>query len=225
MKTKGRKLGVYKIHVIGGVFGDLTVIENCEPKLKAARTVLCKCSCGNNKIVRLNHLFDGHATSCGCKRKGRMWDAQEMGVCKEDYLRLCVILNGMKGRCHNPNVVVWARYGGRGIYVCDEWRKNTLAFIKWATDNGYRKGLEIDRINNDDGYTPTNCRWVTRKENMWNLRKNRIITYKGESKPMGEWAHKLGISYSCLSSRVGYGWSDERIISTPKNKKKYENSL
>jgi hypothetical protein len=71
----------------------------------------------------------------------------------------------MKDRCHNPKSKYWSRYGGRGIKVFAEWRNDFSAFRDWALGNGYQKDLTIDRIDNDKGYSPSNCQWITREEN------------------------------------------------------------
>ncbi len=76
----------------------------------------------------------------------------------------------MKQRCNNPNASGYKNYGGRGISVCNEWEKSSEAFYDWALANGYAPGLQIDRIDNDGNYEPSNCRWVTPKENASNRR-------------------------------------------------------
>lgn len=80
-------------------------------------------------------------------------------------------LAGMIQRCTNKKNAAYKYYGGRGILLCAEWRNNFEAFYLWAIDNGWEKGLTIDRINNDGNYEPGNCRWVTLKENMNNMRR------------------------------------------------------
>ena len=86
--------------------------------------------------------------------------------------RLYGVYNGMKQRCFNPKCAIWEHYGGRGITVCGEWlrRRGRVAFMAWAEANGYREGLCIDRVDNDGDYSPGNCRWVTRAENLRNRR-------------------------------------------------------
>ena len=95
------------------------------------------------------------------------------------YTRIYNIWRGMKQRCFNPNKSQYEDYGGRGITVCDEWKNDSKAFIKWAYANGYRDNLQIDRIDNNGNYEPDNCRWVTAEVNMQNRRpfKPRAISY------------------------------------------------
>lgn len=75
-------------------------------------------------------------------------------------------------------------------------------FIAWCEANGYREGLEIDRIDNNSGYRPDNCRFVTRKQNMWNIRKNFLLDFSGERKPLAQWCNELGLNYSRTYQRL-----------------------
>ena len=84
---------------------------------------------------------------------------------KNSYSRVYNIWRCMKQRCYNPNHSAYYRYGGRGIKVCDRWVNDSKAFITWALNNGYDNTLELDRIDNDGDYCPTNCQWITHKEN------------------------------------------------------------
>jgi hypothetical protein len=79
--------------------------------------------------------------------------------------------DSMIGRCYRPTSINYSKYGGRGISVCDEWRHDVEAFVKWAMQNGYQNGLSIDRIDNAKGYCPDNCRWVTHKQQAANRRQ------------------------------------------------------
>ena len=121
--------------------------------------------------------------------------------------RLYRIWHGMKQRCNNPKVRVYKYYGGRGIKVCEEWEHSFTAFKEWAAAHGYADNLEIDRKDNDKGYSPNNCRWISKKDNLRNRRSyaksNRrgIININGESKTMKEWANISGISFGTLRHR------------------------
>lgn len=99
----------------------------------------------------------------------------------------------MKSRCENPNRSNYDRYGGRGIEVCDEWHI-AENFIKWAIENGYHPGLQLDRINNNGNYHPDNCRWITPKQNSRNTRRNRFLTINGETKCVSEWCETVNVS-------------------------------
>jgi transcriptional regulator with XRE-family HTH domain len=108
-----------------------------------------------------------------------------------------------------------ARYGARGITVCDEW-KEFLPFYDWAMANGYEEGKEIDRIDVNKGYSPDNCRWVSRRENGLNKRNNRLITINGETRTLSEWAEISGINYDLLWYRVHAGWTGTDMLKPPR---------
>lgn len=127
------------------------------------------------------------------------------------------VWNNMRQRCHNPGHPAFRDYGGRGIFVCDEWRGSSLAFVSWAVNSGWRAGLEIDRENNDGPYSPGNCRFVTRKRNKRNCRN----TVRGpDGSALADHAERLGLSRSALLARLrrGMGWQD--AVSIPKGGKR-----
>lgn len=99
----------------------------------------------------------------------------------------------MKTRCENTNRDNYGRYGARGISVCEEW-KEAKNFVEWAMANGYQKGLQLDRIDNNKGYSPDNCRFVTAKENNRNRRNSKFITINGKTKSVAEWCEIIGVS-------------------------------
>ena len=124
----------------------------------------------------------------------------------------------MVHRCTVPTDAHYEYYGGRGITVCDEWKDNDKAFIRWAFENGYERGLSIDRIDNDGNYCPDNCRWTTRSVQQNNTRKNRPVTLCGETHNYSEWARILGISKGGFAKRLK-SWDEERILNEPVNMK------
>ncbi len=130
--------------------------------------------------------------------------------------KLVSIYYDMLKRCHDPKNKGYKRYGARGIYVCEEWRNNCSSFYTWAKENGYRKGLTIDRIDNNKGYSPDNCKWTTWKVQTDNSCNTRWILFNGEKKTLKDWAATLDISYQVLADRIyRYGWSIERALTTP----------
>lgn len=121
-------------------------------------------------------------------------------------------------RCENPNNASYKNYGGRGIKVCKKWRKDFTAFCRWARSNGYDPKLSIDRIDNDKGYSPNNCRWADSKTQARNRRNNRIIEYNGESKAASEWAEICGLNPKTFRNRLDAGWSVEDALTIPLGK-------
>ena len=139
--------------------------------------------------------------------------------------RLSNILDNMKKRCYNANNPQFKHYGGRGITICSEWlnrerakgHKNAsmgfLAFQEWALANGYADNLTIDRIDNNKGYCPANCRWVSMKVQSNNKRSNHYITCQGQTKTLTEWCEMLGLSYSKVKQRMNkLKWSPEEAL-------------
>lgn len=173
-------------------------------------TWLCKCDCGNLIIVSGNDLTRNNTRSCGCLYQDYLHNprpnTQKHG---KSNSRLYHIWRDMKLRCYNEKQIGYKNYGARGIKVCDEWQNNFKAFYDWAIDNGYKNNLQIDRINTNGDYKPSNCRWVTPLGNSNNKRNNRFITYKGETKTIAEWSKSTNIPYHLIWNRLKRGWSVE----------------
>ena len=152
----------------------------------AYRAYLCQCKCGNKKIVKRSDFLNKRVRSCGClvtdfnkTKVGNSYSKFRKSYRNnfihnpkpEHYERIKRIWKNMKSRCGNPNATSYRIYGGRGIAVCDEWKNDFMSFYNWAINNGYSDDLSIDRIDNDKGYCPSNCRWATAKEQRANQRK------------------------------------------------------
>lgn len=126
--------------------------------------------------------------------------------------RLYDIWNLMKQRCTNPNRPDFARYGGNGIKVCDEWL-SFEGFKTWAVSNGYADNLTIERNDNTGNYEPANCRWATTKEQAVNKRSNVMVIFNGKTQTISQWAEELGVNYFTLQSRITKRhWSIERAL-------------
>lgn len=159
-------IGVKAKDLVGRRFELLTVI-----KYIGSSKWICKCICGNLTVVTTSHLNSGHTKSCGCLKPG---NHKTHNLRKT---RLYRIWANMKTRCYNTSDFHFERWGARGITVCDEWKNDFKAFYDWAMSNGYSDDLSIDRIDNDKGYSPDNCRWATAKEqnnNKRNVKKGVI---------------------------------------------------
>lgn len=131
--------------------------------------------------------------------------------------RLQANWRGIINRCYNPESKSYRYYGQVGVTVCDEWRHSFEVFLQWALNNGFAWELEIDRIDCLKGYSPDNCRWVTRLVNARNKRYQRLIEAFGESKLMSEWVEdpRCVCGLKTLKSRLVYGHSPEAAITTP----------
>jgi len=177
---------VKKIDETGNRHGKLTVIKEHQYKDKDNRVVWeCVCDCGNTCNVNGKHLRNGAVKSCGCLRA--LYPRTCIGGKRE---RLYTIWNGMVKRCHDRRSAMYKNYGARGIKICTEWKFNYKEFKKWALLNGYNDDLQIDRINNDAGYSPENCRFVT---SMINTHNTRILKKNNSTGAVGVWKGKNGI--------------------------------
>lgn len=201
-----------KDNLLGLRFGRLVVIEAAENKGKKPRW-LCQCDCGKTKIVHSSSLKNGNTKSCGCFRTETTIARCSTNRSKDKTLY--AVWNTIKQRCNNPNNKSYSNYGGRGITICDEWY-NYDNFYEWSINNGYKHGLEIDRINNSLGYSPDNCRWVTKSVNANNKRNVKQYTINGESKSLPEWCREYNINYDTVYLRVHrLHWDVEKALVTP----------
>lgn len=128
------------------------------------------------------------------------------------YTRIYKIYVGMKDRCYNSNNGNYVNYGGRGIKICEEWLKDARVFYEWAINNGYKDNLSIDRIDVNGNYEPNNCRWITLAEQQRNKRTNLKITYQNKTQTLAEWSKELGVSATCISSRIKRGKTMEEVF-------------
>lgn len=166
---------------------------------------LCQCDCGRETRVTSANLHPSGTTySCGCQRA----DANRQNG-MQNYRHGHSIQTAtykswaqMKNRCSNPNNAQWADYGGRGIIVCETW----MEFTNFLADMGKRpRGLSIDRIDNDKGYEPGNCRWATRKEQNSNTRRNVYVLLDGQRVTATEAARRLGFGDHLILQRLKHG--------------------
>ena len=207
----------------GQQFSRLTVLR----KIKGTQW-LCKCVCGRITKAYAHQLIHGKKRSCGClQQECRKQNRRTHGASKS---RLHVVWCGIKGRCYNPNHRSYKNYGGRGIVMCPEWRDNFEAFKEFMIGQGYDETLPIgyqtiERININGNYEPDNCKLAPIKEQNLNKRSNHIVTYKGITKPIIEFADELGIDVNNVYNRINnLGYSIEEALEVPVRKCPHKNA-
>ena len=193
-------------HLIGSNIGAWTIldvfpVQRCDAVRAMCR---CRCKCGTERDVLWKFLQSGQSMSCGCVY---------FPCLAKTYPDLYRKWKNIKARCQCGYGLNKKHYLEKGISVCSEWLHNPKAFIEWALSHGWEKGLEIDRIDNSQGYSPTNCRWVTHKINCRNKTINHLIVYKGESLCITGWAEKLGVKRGKIRSRLRRMSPEETIES------------
>ena len=204
---------VIKDNLIGKKYGRLTVIA--EAGRCGSRGVIwkCRCDCGNETNVKEVCLKSGETKSCGCLH--REISKQIKTTHGMSRTRLYKEWRNAKTRCENPNTPYYHEYGGRGIKFSSEW-DDFVNFRDWAQSNGYDDSLTLDRIDVNGDYEPSNCRWISNAEQQLNKRNNHLLTFKGKTQTLTEWARELGIKERTLSARIiDYKWSIEKALTTP----------
>jgi len=200
---------------LGGLcFGQLKVLCYAGIKQYASgrkRTLwCCRCLCGKEKVVESTSLYTGNTKSCGCLQLKK---ATKHGHCSKGHISPeHAAWNTMLHRC-GPMAKGELRkhYYERGIRVRVRWKK----FKNFLADMGLRPGpgYSLNRIDNDGGYSKSNCNWSTRIEQENNKRTNRIIVYFGKRKTLAQWCRALGLPYNQTWARImKFGWSVERAF-------------
>lgn len=198
----------YQVNLSGQHFGRLTVICQAQSRRDHGNAMrrfwLCRCKCGKVKTVAHGALISRHTTSCGCSRI-RHGNTQS---------RLYRIWAGMKYRCSTNHSPLYENYKSRGIIVCKRWSHSFEAFL---SDMGKPPTAfhSIDRVDNNRGYYPDNCRWSTMVEQSNNTRRNRMLTLNGQRHTISQWSKITGICYSTLLKRLHSGWTVNSTLCSP----------
>ena len=135
---------------------------------------------------------------------------------KKDHPRIYNIWCSMKKRCYNTQAREYKNYGARGIVMCDKWHDDFNSFCDWALSNGYRDDLTIDRIDNNDGYFPDNCRWTTRSQQQRNKRNNTVYIIDGIAMTAADAYEKYNLNKNTFFSRLRIGWDVDKALTTPR---------
>lgn len=200
------------IDMTGQQCGDWTVLRQAGNQRGGAALWLSRCVCGTERPVLGSDLRKGQSRNCGCAGMNRLGDMRRTHG--ESGTRLHRIWKGMIQRCHQPTYHGYENYGGRGILVCDGWRKFE-PFREWAMANGYRDNLSIDRVDNNKGYYPQNCRWATPKTQS---RNRRFVALTSEGRPGPEVAEENGIPIRTYNVRRSAGWTVDEAATWPHRK-------
>ena len=200
---------------IGAKFGRWTVTGPGQTDRYGNRCLLVRCDCGVEKNRRPFELISGHTLSCGCRKpsvlaiQSRTHGHAASG--RESRAYMC--WKNMRDRCQNPKNKRFDHYGGRGIVVCDRWK----LFANFLEDMGDPPaGLTLNRINNDAGYDPANCNWVSHKAQSLNTSRNvQVDTCKGRM-PISEAARIAGVDRNTMVNRIKRGWPIEDLFLPPR---------
>lgn len=196
----------------GTVIGRLTVLERLA--VEGRSHFRCKCECGVIVIVLGSNMKRGDTRSCGCLHRDQL--VKRSTTHGSRYRAEYLSWAGAKGRCFNARNKYFARYGGRGITMCDRWR---YSFATFLADMGSRPAnAELERINNDGAYEPSNCRWASRTEQVRNRSTTRRLTWMGVTRTLAEWASHCHLDVDTVENRYELGWSPERILTQPKRR-------
>ncbi len=211
------KPGQHTDQITGKKFGRLRVLSFSGLNKHRSSMWNCVCDCGATGVYKGRNLTIGKTKSCGCWKK-EQWGltnrkhghtSRQVGATTEYSA-----WKAMRQRCENPNNHCWKDYGGRGITVCERWRK----FSNFIEDMGRKpsKNLSLERKENNVGYSKSNCIWASRGVQNRNKRNNRILTFNGKSQTMKDWANEYGLLFNTLYFRVLRGWPMEKALTPPR---------
>lgn len=194
----------------------LQVIADGEPHVtpggQRLKTCIVRCYCGKTFQALKANITKGHTKSCGCRKYQHPAYHGMRGT------PIYTSWDCMVQRCTNQRNAHFHNYGARGIGINPEWRKFKCFYV-WAISNGWEQGLELDRVDNNGNYEPSNCRWVTPAVNNLNKRTNRLITHDGETKTLTEWSRSTGLSVKAIQGRLdSLHWDIARALTTPSSR-------
>lgn len=174
-----------KENLIGKIYNDFKILEYIKDLPRGNRLWKCQCLKCGKKFELTTFQFKKNINICQNELKQKKKIEHKLHDC---FLRI-------KRRCYNKNHKNYKYYGGRGITICDEWLMDSNNFVKWALENGWNETLTIDRIDNEKGYSPENCRWSTKLQQANNKRNNIFFEYNGKTQTLAQWCRELNLNY------------------------------
>jgi hypothetical protein len=203
--------------VVGDRRGRL-VVEGISFDAESRKTMVsCRCDCGCEMEFVATDVNAGKRRSCGCSRRPSGGHNKTHGLTKTPLHR---IWTGMRERCYCQTSSHYPDYGARGIRICERW-SGTNGFTNFLADMGPRPPKhQIERIDNNGNYEPSNCRWATVSEQARNRRSNVLVTFSGTTKTLREWCDQLEVKYALVWDRLTMGWPPERAFSQPSRRAK-----
>lgn len=201
----------------GQRFGKLLVLEYLGKGI-----YLCLCDCGVYTKSIPRQLLQKEKISCGCYRT---YINVKHGLSYRGSRHpLYVLYYGIKGRCQRKSHKSYKDYGGRGIAIDNCWlgENGFVNFFEWSMDNGWRKGLVLDRVNNDGNYSPNNCRWTTDYANSRNKRNNiKVKVFSLNFPTLQDACDFFQINRATVAARIKYGWSmEDSLTKEPREHRK-----
>ena len=205
------------IDMVGTAWGRLTVVSRVGVTDNGKATWLCRCACGEERVVAGKWLRSGNTRSCGCLQREKASARAKKGIAvthgRSKTPEFCA-WGDMVERCRCPTNRAYKHYGGRGITVCDRWLES---FENFYADMGDRPSKQhtLDRIENDGPYSPGNCRWATWDVQYRNRRQTVSITYSGETKCQKDWCQEYGVDEATFAQRLSRGWDVGTALKAP----------
>ena len=198
-----------KQDLTGKRFTRLTVIKQNGVK-NQKQVWLCRCDCGKEINVSTSSLNYGNSKSCGCIGSEKtILRSTKHGLCHSNIYK---VWSAMRQRCNNENSKDYYLYGAKGIKVCKDWEDDFMSFYNWSIENGYDEKLTIDRIDNDKGYYPENCRWADLKTQANNQKRIKKYTYKGVTDTITYLSEMFNVRKETVRNRVMRGYTIDQAI-------------
>lgn len=195
----------------GEKFGNWLVLKFAGRNERSHNYWLCQCGCGSApRIFAVGRLTGGRSRSCGCLKHKWPRGPHPNKTHGMRNTKTYHVWQSMRTRCYNSRCHQWPHYGGRGIQVCERWK---TSFENFLVDMGEApSGMSLDRINNNDNYSPENCKWSTWHQQSRNKSTNRLLTHNGITMCLRDWSKKYNLPYCTLHKRFMRGLSPEKCL-------------